>query len=266
MTCQLFRRYHPWMGPVPVPARIFAAFIGTCLVIAGAVAVFVTTNSAGAASLVVAGIVIGAMGMFANRIESFEGGGFKIQLAANMLAKADEAERAGDAERAGILREEAQQLMSAVGPISADYDDLRRRKGSSRARTATMESLVRLTRDMAKGHVTPDSVEQLFHSGSDGDRITALGLMQGNTDLANTEVVIDAISRSRSAFEQYHALLVAEALVAQDPTSPDASKLRATVEQAVRSGRFGPGSDRSVVANRILASPGSAAAPPPSGA
>ncbi len=66
---------------VPGWARFTAATVGTSLTAAGTVAVFVTSNSTGAASLVVAGVVVGALGMFANRIQSLEAGEFKVVLA-----------------------------------------------------------------------------------------------------------------------------------------------------------------------------------------
>jgi hypothetical protein len=59
----------------------------------------------------------------------------------------------------------------------------------------------------------------LFDSGSDGERIFAIGLVQGKPELANRKLLADTIAHSRSAFEQYHGLRATEAawgLLARD--------------------------------------------------
>jgi hypothetical protein len=250
----------PSPGLVPVPVRVIAAVVGAALVVTGAVAVFVTSNSAGAAALVTAGTVIGALAMFANRIQSVEGAGVKFEFqavaaATARLRAARQAEQAGNSELAETLRDEAQLLMSAVGPAAAQYETVRRDEIRSWDRTSKLERVMRQIREMAKSDFgDPGSVERLFDSDTDGNRIAAIALMQANLSLASAAVTVRAIERPRSNFEQYHALRVAEAIVARDPRAEEAHQLSAVVDRTLQSGLLGPkGSDRRALAARILA-------------
>ncbi|MGH3798237.1 MAG: hypothetical protein ACRDSP_25585 [Pseudonocardiaceae bacterium] len=183
---------------------------------AGAVAVFVTTNSVGASALVAAGVVMVVVGLFANQLESVEGGGFKLQLAAvaAKLQEADQADASGDAEGAERLRREAQLLLVAMEPIATRYEAVRESGPHGRVRTVAMVELVEQAKKMAQfDFVSTEAVGELFRSGQDGNRITALGLMRGNPQLASISIVTDAIRRPRSSFEQWQALRVCQDIV-----------------------------------------------------
>jgi hypothetical protein len=164
-------------------ARVGAFVLGIALLTTGAVAVFVTTNSVGSSTLIAAGTVIIALALFANQLESLEGGGFKIQLraVASKLEEARLADAVGDTEEAAKLRDEAQLLIAAMEPIATKYEEIRQSSPYGRERTEKMVELVRQARQMAKlGFVSPEAIEQLFNSGQDGNRIMALGLMRGD--------------------------------------------------------------------------------------
>lgn len=76
-----------------------------------------------------------------------------------------------------------------------------------------MEELVTQARkDGAARNYTRDQLRELF-KGDDGDRIVALGRMQGNLDAADFHSAIEAIVDSRSAFEQYQGIVLTEQLV-----------------------------------------------------
>src|SRR5215470_1933061 len=130
---------------VPAAARIGASAAGTAMVVAGAVAVFATTNSTGASTLIAAGTVLMVVAVFANRVESFEGGGFKVQLhtVESKLELARQAEAVGDSERAEQLRKEAQLLFEAMRPMAAEYERVRSSEPGSRGRTAKLSELIR---------------------------------------------------------------------------------------------------------------------------
>ena len=66
--------------------------------------------------------------------------------------------------------------------------------------------------------VHPEAVRALFWDGDDGQRVSALGLMQGRIDLADVGAVVEAIADPRSAFEQYHGLKLAMALAGLQTT------------------------------------------------
>jgi hypothetical protein len=109
------------------------------------------------------------------------------------------------------VRDELEDLRSQADAIATPYERLRADKASSRARTAEMERHIATARAAARrgGHGRRD-VAALFSSGSDGERIYALGLMQGKHSLTSSDAIVDGILRSRSAFEQYQALLLAQ--------------------------------------------------------
>jgi hypothetical protein len=78
-------------------------------------------------------------------------------------------------------------------------------------RTAAMEALVADARSGAEvGRAARrELLVELFNRGGPGERIYALGMMQGDHSLLSPAVILDGVSHSRSAFEQYHALLLA---------------------------------------------------------
>lgn len=243
-------------GVMPIPARVVAAVAGAGLVAAGAVAVFVTANSVGAAALVVAGAAVGLLAMFADRIQSFEGGGVKVQLqaaAAATFQAADQAEEAGDLDLAAALRDKAHQLISAVKPISAEYEDVRSRETVGSSRTAKMEQVVRQAREMASAHfVDAKAVERLFESGSDGNRISAIVIMQANPDVASARIIAGCLKGPRSNFELYHALRAAETLVQGEPHSVASREVREAVQHVIQTGRMSEKSDGMWLARRIV--------------
>ena len=101
-----------------------------------------------------------------------------------------------------------------IDQIAREYENLRRDMVSSRERTYQMSSIVARVRALAL-QLKPKAItiNKIFHKGNDGDRIVALGLLQGLKFRENFDIVIDAIGKSRSAFEQYQALSVALSLV-----------------------------------------------------
>src|SRR4051794_40204125 len=123
---------------VPGWAQVTVGAIGVALTTTGAVAVFVTANSAGAGSLVAAGAALLLLAMLVNRVQSFEGGGLKVQLAAaavSKLAAAEVAAREGRGQDAELLRDQASLLISAAEPIASKYEQLRRERPGSWDRT-----------------------------------------------------------------------------------------------------------------------------------
>ncbi|GAA3534539.1 hypothetical protein GCM10022222_17600 [Amycolatopsis ultiminotia] len=217
---------------------------------AGAVAVFVTTNSAGAAALVAAGTVLIALALFANQLESVEGGGFKLQLGAvaAKLREADEAEEAGDAEGAGQLRQEARLLFAAMEPIANQYEAIRESSPYGRDRTHAMGDLVEQAKKMAEfDFVSTEAVEELFRSGQDGNRITALGLMQANPELASVPLLTETIRRPRSSFEQWHALRISLEVVRRGSATAQHEDIRQAIALARANGTLGTRRDQSRV-------------------
>lgn len=173
------------------------------------------------------------------------------------LAEAEEAEESGDKGRASELRREAVNIITAAAPVAERYLELRNKQKGSAARTDAMEDVVANARRMAPAMpVHPDAVRALFWDGDDGQRVSALGLMQGRIDLADVGAVIEAIANSHSAFEQFHGLKLAMALATADGALDDGN--RARLLDAVRQALEGPrqhllDQERRELAGRIIA-------------
>jgi hypothetical protein len=199
--------------------------IGISMTMAGAVAVFLTDNEAGSAALVAAGASCSVIGVLWDRLKTVKGAGLEVELvgvAQRKLSAAHEAELRGDGVEAARLRAEAQDLLAAVRPWAAEYEHWRSSLPSGPQRTRLMEDTVAKARATAEatraaGHsVDPLAIKALFEADTEGSRVTALGLMQGDPDAVDLDLVLGVIAHSRSAFEQAHALLIADQLARGD--------------------------------------------------
>ncbi|MFF0144383.1 hypothetical protein ATK36_3442 [Amycolatopsis sulphurea] len=191
-----------------------------------------------------------ALALFANQLESVEGGGFKLQLGAvtAKLREAEEAEASGDQAGAERLRREAQLLFAATESIASEYEAVREHNPYGQARTQAMEELVAQARKMAEfDFVSADAIEQLFRSGQDGNRITAIGLMRAKPELAKLPLLTEVIRRSRSSFEQWHALRVCLELVRRGTSAAQQEEIRAAIAAAGANGTLRGGLDGSRV-------------------
>jgi hypothetical protein len=192
--------------------RVVLGVLGAGAFGAGTAAVFLTDNGTGSAVLVALGGILIVLALLGDRIESLGFGGAQVTLraVAGRLARAEESELRGDTEGAERLRAEAQMLLEAAGPIASEYNSVRSSMPSGPARTAAMEQVVARARQLALDRdLAPPEVAQWLREGTDEQRITALGLMQADPRLWDFDAVLLAIERSRSAFEQYHALRLA---------------------------------------------------------
>jgi hypothetical protein len=97
-------------------------------------------------------------------------------------------------------------------------------------------------------------VRALLADGSAVIRVLAVGLMSGDTSLADGPSIAAAIGSSQSKNEQYHALRLAERCWNRLP-KPDRQAIRVVVEEAVSSGAIRPGNDRRPLAEAILGLP-----------
>jgi hypothetical protein len=195
--------------------RAAAGALGVAVFAAGVLAVFVTENGTGAAALLAIGAAFMVIAVLGDRIQSVELGGVNLtirDLARQTYALAQEAEHRGDDESAARLRTVASDLEA----LARGY---RRLRGSMRAgheRTRALEHVMTEARRLAECDALGVAhVVTWFEEGTPEARITALGLMQGNPRLRDFEAAVDAIDDSRSAFEQYHGLRLAEMMVSE---------------------------------------------------
>jgi hypothetical protein len=235
--------------------RVAVAVTGVGLLAAGATAVFVTDNGTGSAALVAIGAALLLASGLWDRLESFEFAGAKMQMriVERLRDRAAEAEARGDTAVAAALREEARALLDEARPIAASYEHLRESLAPGPDRTAKLEDVVAEARAAArrKPH-EPAEVRQLFERGTDGERIYALGLMQEDERLRDFAVSLEAIEHSRSAFEQYYALSLAELMLPALTTDQRRELNAMLTKQPGNAALIRPGTDRWIVAQRIL--------------
>jgi len=126
-------------GAVPVQpyrgVKIVLAVLGTIALATGASAVFLTSNDAGAASLVIAGAALLALGVLVERISWVKAGPVELQLLelARIQAETAAAVETGDRERAARLSDQAAALVATVSPLAAQYGRLRGASSSPRS-------------------------------------------------------------------------------------------------------------------------------------
>jgi len=234
--------------------RMVLGVLGAGSFAAGILAVFVSENGTGTGVLIAFGGAVVVLALLGNRIESLEFGGTKLRLraaAAERFALAEESEQRGDVAEADRLRAEARALLDTAGPIAADY---RSTRGSMRAgpdRTRAMEEVVAQARRLA-AEQTFDTVEvgRWLREGSDEERITALGMMQAKPELRDFDAMLAAIEDSHSAFEQYHAMLLALRML--DDLSATQQGQLTDVVRSIRGLRFRRDTDRWRLSEEIL--------------
>ncbi|HWM09304.1 MAG TPA: hypothetical protein VNO82_08160 [Solirubrobacteraceae bacterium] len=232
--------------------RGLAGVLGFAVFAAGAVAVFVTENGTGAAAMLAIGAAFMAFAALGDRIQSLELGGVKLtirDLARQTYALAREAEHRGDDEAADRLRAVAAELEA----LARAYRHLRGSMKAGDKRTRVLDDLVLETQSLAEsGAFEAADVIRWFEQGTPEARITALALMQGNPRLRDFGAALDAIADSRSAFEQYHGLALAETML-DDLGTTDRAQLTVVTERALRSRRVKTGTDRHELGEQILA-------------
>ncbi len=174
--------------------------------------------------------------------------------ALDLFLAGQDRDRKGDKVGADDLRVRAMQHLGLLGG-STDHPGTVREQLPP-AGDATPEAVVAEVRSTARrSALTAEQVREMFEAGSEGRRIQALALMQGDPALADLTSILDAIEHPRSGFEQYHALLAARGLLSRLAPA-DRHRLRdAVTSQLVAAGGIPYGSDRSWLAEKILARP-----------
>jgi hypothetical protein len=168
-------------------------------------------------------------------------------------------------EAEGVLRrvtQEGVERWENPGAVYLVYEELRREVPSSDTRTASLESLVGRIRHLARrGRFDANEIRAMWASDQEGRRIAALAAMRGAPALRELDIALEGISASRTAFEQFHALALAEEML---PHLSRAERLRvrdAVVAQMQAGGWILPGTDRAVVAARLLREVGTEGTP-----
>jgi hypothetical protein len=231
--------------------RAVLAVVGAVLLVTGAAAVFATDNEVGTAALLATGAALAALAYGGERVTRFSAGGVELELArASALEEAATvAEARGEPALAEELRSRA---LRSLREVAGRYDEVRQSLPSGAERTRRMERILSDTRKQART-TTPTAADiRALFDGDDGDRIAALGAMYEHAELRDFELLIDALERSRSAFEQYHTLRLMEDLVANLDETQQTRLKQALLAQHEQPGRIGPRSDRRAISERLL--------------
>jgi isoamylase len=98
--------------------------------------------------------------------------------------------------------------------LAAQYEHIRSKSFSSAQRTLEMNRLVARIRAFAeRATYTQFEIQRIFDTGTEGNRIVSLAIASMKPDALSLNSILEAIRNSRSAFEQYHALLASRELL-----------------------------------------------------
>lgn len=242
------------------PAWLRYATLGLAALsfVVGAVAVFTTDNEIGTAAMVAASAGLILVVVFADRIQTLEAGPIKATLprqAAKQLEQAGAADARGDHDQAQRLRESARILLDGTAPVSTRLDTLLTQEPGPK-RTGMQQLLMSHTRALAQASTSADTVRALFGEGSDGDRLTAIAIMQARPELADPKTLTSAVVDARSAHEQYQALVAIEKVVDAASESPESEALVNVVREALHTDAgVSDSTNRRAVAERIVGGP-----------
>jgi len=165
------------------------------------------------------------------------------------------------------FRQKAERQLASLTPLgmqahqlliqyARDYERVRKTMRPGSERTLRMGAILAQVRSVAtQAALGPEEVSSLFATGMEGDRIVTLGLLQATPYPACFGVALEAIRRSKSAFEQYHGLRVAEEMLPSLNTEQKRQLVEVVEHQ--RSGEpetwIEKGTDRWYISERILA-------------
>jgi formylglycine-generating enzyme required for sulfatase activity/MinD-like ATPase involved in chromosome partitioning or flagellar assembly len=97
--------------------------------------------------------------------------------------------------------------------LAHEYEQLRERMAPGGERTFQMNALVDRIQTLAGTSPTPNLPQELFRLQTSGARITGLAIAQRTVQPKHIDLAVEAISDPRSAFEQFHALILADRLL-----------------------------------------------------
>lgn len=214
------------------------------------------------------------------RVIALAGGGIKTaagevstpglrDLLVNVVATLDSVEvnlPADQRQRVQAVKEQAERQVASLSPgaeqardrlkqLARDYEELRSSMPAGSERTYKMTSLVAEARALAgQAGYSPEEIRDLFKNGSDGERIIALALIQANPRADLSDVAIQAVGNSRSAFEQYQGLRIIESLayVFDEEARLSVIDLIQDQRRAVPGKHINRGTDRWQLSERIL--------------
>jgi formylglycine-generating enzyme required for sulfatase activity/cellulose biosynthesis protein BcsQ len=113
---------------------------------------------------------------------------------------------------AAFTARSAQDYSEELACLGEEYEHIRKRMQPGDARTELMALLVGRAQSLAGQRDAGTMAEKLFSRGTDGARVVGLALARKDPQRQHVELARSGIEESRSAFEQYHALLLVDAI------------------------------------------------------
>ncbi|MEJ1110938.1 MULTISPECIES: hypothetical protein [unclassified Kribbella] len=200
---RLGARRSSWLDQAPrildVAARVVCLLAGVGVLVTGLVGLFSDVDEAVLAMVLAVGVLLLITPSIVDRIRAMKLGQFEVQLVRQVAASAREA--ANTLQRLGLGRE-----LDAYATV---YTELR----GPELRNVRAMVLDRIIERVSSAAVVEkfdqNEVKTMFREGTPIVRVLALGLMEGDPSLIDGEILLEAVSRSLTGNEQYHALRLA---------------------------------------------------------
>lgn len=219
--------------------RWVVGFVGLILLTAGVwQTVRVPDGGGGAIAIIAAGALLAVSPLVVDRVTTLAIGldGVSVGLVSDIEHIAPQS--------AGILRQT--ELIGLAESYALVHEELRGAKHYA-AKVTLQDLLVKHAASLAlRRKFDPTEIRRLFAEGAPVVRVLALGLMKGDSSLADADTIRAAITKSRSRNEQYQGLLLAESEW-RGLSAFDKSLILAAIDAA----RIEVGSDRASIAERI---------------
>lgn len=135
--------------------------------------------------------------------------------------------------------------------LAEQYAQARASLPEGTERTIAMTRIMSEATALSYGLDGTAAVKTLLGRGDDASRVLALAILEGVPDRARLDFLLDAVENSRTAFEQYHALLALKLLGTDVPAAARDHVAAVLQAQFTREGFLG--TDRFVLAQDILA-------------
>jgi hypothetical protein len=169
---------------------------GVGVLVTGLVGIFSDVDEVVLALVLAVGVLLLVTPSIVDGIRSMKHGQFEVQLVRQVAASARQA--ANTLQRLGLGRE-----LDAHATV---YTELR----GPELKNVRAMVLDRIIERVAAAAVVEKfdkaEVRAMFYEGTPIVRVLALGLMEGDPSLIDGEILVEAISRSLTGNEQYHAL------------------------------------------------------------
>lgn len=135
--------------------------------------------------------------------------------------------------------------------LGDEYESIRNRMPPGNSRTQQMSLLVGRVQILSGDRDTGAVAEKLFSRGTDGSRVVGLALARKDPQKQHIEIALAGIAESRSAFEQFNALMLAQDLCPLlHPTA--AFRLRSAIQGQLGSTITAADRSRWLLADRLL--------------